>query len=70
LSILLFSTKCKIKNLIITKGSKGALLYNKEIKRGKIFPTRKVDVYDVAGAGDTFMASLVCTYLKTNDFFL
>ena len=59
--ISLLFKKCKIKNLIITKGSKGALLYNKMIKRGKIFPTRKVDIYDVAGAGDTFIAALVAS---------
>ena len=29
----------------------------------------KVDVKDMSGAGDTFMASLVCKYVKTGDIF-
>ena len=44
-------------NLIITKGSEGCT-YN-----GKSFPGIQVPVFDVAGAGDTFLAALVHFYL-------
>jgi len=44
-------------NLIVTQGSKGALY------RGKLYPGEKVSTYDVCGAGDTFLSSLVYFYL-------
>lgn len=46
-------------NLIITKGGKGAE-YD-----GILYPGQEVSVYDVVGAGDTFLAALVYGYLKT-----
>jgi D-beta-D-heptose 7-phosphate kinase/D-beta-D-heptose 1-phosphate adenosyltransferase len=46
--------------LIVTMGEKGAL-YN-----GNIYPSKKVDVFDVSGAGDTFIAALCVQYLLTN----
>lgn len=49
-------------NLIITLGSDGAM------KDGKIYPTKKVEVFDVSGAGDSFMAGLVVQYLLTKNF--
>lgn len=45
--------------LIVTLGGNGAR-YNKTA-----FPTPKVDVVDVCGAGDTFLAALVYRYLHT-----
>ena len=45
------------KNLIVTKGGKGA-----EYK-GKLYPGEKVDVFDAVGAGDTFLSALVYFYL-------
>lgn len=48
-------------NLIVTLGSKGAM-YNDQI-----YPTKKVEVVDVCGCGDTFMAALVTQYLFTKD---
>lgn len=45
-------------NLIITRGSKGAE-YD-----GILYPGEKVNVYDVVGAGDTFLAALTFGYLK------
>lgn len=45
-------------NLIITHGSKGAE-YD-----GVLYPGEKVNVYDVVGAGDTFLAALTFGYLK------
>jgi len=48
--------------LIVTSGEKGASWNN------KTFPTERCDVFDVCGAGDTFMAALVSEYLKTRSF--
>lgn len=45
-------------NLIITKGSEGCIF------RNTLYPAEKVKVYDVVGAGDTFLAALVHGYLK------
>lgn len=44
-------------NLIVTKGSKGADY------QGVNYPGVQVDVFDVCGAGDTFLATLVYFYL-------
>ena len=49
---------CNYENLIITRGSKGA-----EYK-GDLYPAEKVNVFDVVGAGDTFLAALTYGYLK------
>lgn len=49
---------CHIENLIITKGSDGC------IYQDTLYPAEKVKVYDVVGAGDTFLAALVYGYLK------
>jgi bifunctional ADP-heptose synthase (sugar kinase/adenylyltransferase) len=48
-------------NLIVTLGSRGAM-YNDQI-----YPTKKVEVTDVCGCGDTFMAALAAQYLFTKD---
>lgn len=45
--------------LIVTLGKKGALYKN------KIYPTDNVEVIDVCGAGDTFLAALTYFYLLT-----
>lgn len=50
--------KGKYDNLIITRGGKGAE-YD-----GVLYPGEKVNVYDVVGAGDTFLCGLVYGYLK------
>ena len=48
-------------DLIVTMGSQGA-------KFGKeIFPTTQVEVYDVCGAGDVFLSSLVTRWLEIGD---
>ena len=49
---------CNYENLIITRGSEGA-----EYK-GDLYPAEKVNVFDVVGAGDTFLATLTYGYLK------
>ncbi len=46
---------------IVTKGPQGCLYQN------QIYPTQKVDVKDVSGAGDTFLAGLVENYVTTKD---
>ena len=45
-------------NIIITRGDEGA-----EYK-GDLYPAEKVKVFDVVGAGDTFLAALTYGYLK------
>jgi bifunctional ADP-heptose synthase (sugar kinase/adenylyltransferase) len=47
--------------IIITRGSKGC-----EYK-SKLYPVPEVSVKDVSGAGDTFLASLVIAYVKSQD---
>ena len=49
-----------IDNLIVTKGSEGC------IYKQTLYPAEKVNVYDVVGAGDTFLAALVYGYITTN----
>ena len=44
-------------NIIITRRGKGT-----EYK-GKLYPAEKVNVFDVVGAGDTFLAALTYGYL-------
>lgn len=46
-------------NTIVTLGEKGAMF------KGEIYPTEKVHVFDVVGAGDTFLAVLSYFYLLT-----
>lgn len=43
-------------NILITRGSKGATLYQKEGK--KDIPTTAIEVFDVSGAGDTVVSTL------------
>jgi D-glycero-beta-D-manno-heptose-7-phosphate kinase len=50
--------KSKHDNLIITRGSAGAE-YD-----GVLYPGEKVGVFDVVGAGDTFLSALVYFYLE------
>lgn len=47
----------KSSNIIVTRGPNGAEYL------GKTYPTNKVDVFDVGGAGDTFLSALVAFYL-------
>jgi D-beta-D-heptose 7-phosphate kinase/D-beta-D-heptose 1-phosphate adenosyltransferase len=51
----------KNSELIVTLGERGAL-YKEEI-----ISVEKVSVFDVSGAGDSFMAGLVAQYLLTKD---
>jgi D-beta-D-heptose 7-phosphate kinase/D-beta-D-heptose 1-phosphate adenosyltransferase len=47
--------------LIVTLGAKGAK------HEGIVYPTEECEVFDVSGAGDTFMSALVYRYLETKD---
>jgi bifunctional ADP-heptose synthase (sugar kinase/adenylyltransferase) len=46
--------------LIVTLGEEGAFW------NGKIYPTKKSKLYDVCGAGDTFLAALVYSYVSNS----
>ena len=48
-------------NMIITLGENGCQYQNER------FPVEKVEVKDMSGAGDTFLAALVVNYLETAD---
>jgi D-glycero-beta-D-manno-heptose-7-phosphate kinase len=47
------------KDLIITQGAKGAEYC------GKLYPSYPSEVYDVTGAGDTFLAALAVEYIRS-----
>lgn len=49
------------KKLIVTLGSDGALHNN------VTYPVKRVEIKDVAGAGDTFISGLVVKYTETRD---
>jgi D-beta-D-heptose 7-phosphate kinase/D-beta-D-heptose 1-phosphate adenosyltransferase len=55
------NSNSKHDNLIVTLGSRGAM------HNGDVYPTKKVEVMDVCGCGDTFLAALVTQYLFTKD---
>jgi len=48
-------------SLIVTLGSKGCMY------KDEIYPVNKVEIKDLVGAGDTFLASFVFKLLDTND---
>jgi bifunctional ADP-heptose synthase (sugar kinase/adenylyltransferase) len=48
-------------DIIITMGRVGAKY------KDKVYPSVPVSVYDVCGAGDTFLAALAHSYITTND---
>ena len=49
----------KSNHVIITRGGKGTEY------QGKLYPAEKVNVFDVVGAGDTFLAALTYGYLNS-----
>ncbi len=57
------SKKFKIDTVLITRGEKGLTLVNK--KKVYHVPTKKIEVYDVSGAGDTVIA-IVSVCLANN----
>lgn len=50
----------QMSNMIVTLGSSGARYHD------QTYPVDKVEVVDVCGAGDTFLAALVFEYLNTS----
>ena len=51
--------------LIVTLGDRGCMHYK---ERGfNYYDVEKVDVFDLSGAGDTFLAALVAKYLEPNN---
>jgi len=53
--------------LIVTLGDRGCMYYT---DRGfHYFPVDTVNVFDLSGAGDTFLAALVWKYLQSNDIY-
>lgn len=59
------SKKINVKNIIVTRGKKGALLFEANNKH-KNFKVKAKKIFDVTGAGDTFISSLAVNFLKTN----
>lgn len=57
----------KLKILIITKGEKGALVYDCLNKRNYSHKAKKVEVVSTVGAGDSFSAAFLSVYLQTGD---
>lgn len=54
--------------LIVTLGEKGCMyLRGGEVPGFHYYTTDAVEVFDVSGAGDTFVAALVSRYLKVNN---
>jgi len=52
-------------HLIVTLGNKGAMYKTKDFE--KFYSSKNVDVTDVCGAGDTFLAALVYKFLTTRN---
>ena len=50
-----------LEQVIVTMGSDGAMYHH------EIYPTDKVEVRDVAGAGDTFLSALATKYAETSN---
>ena len=53
------------KNLIVTLGDRGAML--RQYDSEQVYETGSVEVMDVCGCGDTFLAALTTRYLMTSD---
>ena len=58
-------TKLNLKSILITLGSEGMILVEKNLKPTKIEATSVNEVFDVTGAGDTVIATLCATYLSS-----
>lgn len=58
-------TLYQIQNVVITLGDRGAYLISENDSHH--FDTKKINVFDVTGAGDTFLAALVFDHLRNKD---
>jgi sugar/nucleoside kinase (ribokinase family) len=54
--------ECDLSDKVITTLGSGGCSY-----RGKVYPVKEVEVKDLSGAGDSFLAALVVKYLDTHD---
>lgn len=54
-----------VKTVVVTLGSKGAFVRNEDVQEH--LNVRDVKVVDTEGAGDIFMGSFACSYLKSRD---
>ena len=54
-----------VNKLIVTLGDRGCMMMKE--KGFSYYPVEKVDVFDLCGAGDSFLAALVSKYLDTNN---
>ena len=57
--------KLNLRSILITLGSEGMILVEKNSKPTKIEATSVNEVFDVTGAGDTVIATLCATYLSS-----
>lgn len=58
--------KSRPKNLIVTNGEESVTWYKSYLNKNQIFFPPKVEAYDVCGAGDTFLAALVYSYMQND----
>lgn len=56
-----------LENLIVTYGGTQVIWHKPKPDASEIFFPPKVDVHDVCGAGDTFLAALAVRYIETED---
>ncbi len=56
-----------VKMVIITRGDKGAFVYDCTNEKSYERESQKVKVVSTVGAGDSFSAAFLAVYLKTND---
>ena len=56
-----------LKMIIITRGAKGSLVYDCRNNEYYECDSQKVEVVSTVGAGDSFSASFLAKYIKTND---
>ena len=54
-----------VDKLIVTLGDQGCMMMKE--KGFHYYPAEKVDVFDLSGAGDSFLAALVAKQLETNN---
>lgn len=66
-NILDFTMINSLCSLIVTTGENGANFYPKGNPVFTNYPTKKIELRDVCGAGDTFLAALVTEYMKSFD---
>lgn len=58
-------TQCE--NLIVTRGAAGSTLYDRNGQASHFVAAEQVNVFDLAGAGDSYLAGLVVGLLEKHD---